>query len=188
MDDPGYTLQTAFSLTIKPKDFFMKTTLREGWTSRKIEQHLSGSLKADTTGVAATTASSKVDPQKPGKPLTILYGSNSGTCEAFAQTLAADARAHGFTATKVDTLDSAKGAVPTEEPVVIVTASYEGEPCDNAAHFFDWLQNNDEKVETQYAVFGCGHSDWKSTFHKVSKPKYGRHRACLEACSYPPNV
>lgn len=29
MDDPAYTLKTASSLTIKPKDYFMRTTLRE---------------------------------------------------------------------------------------------------------------------------------------------------------------
>lgn len=107
------------------------------------------------------------DAQKPGKPIIILYGSNSGTCEAFAQALAADARAHGFTASKVDTLDSAKGNLPLEEPTVIITASYEGQPCENAAHFFDWLQNTDEKMKTKFAVFGCGHSDWKQTFHRV---------------------
>lgn len=171
MDDPAYQLQTAFSLTIKPKDFFMKTTLREGWTARKIEQHLSGSLKAQkpASSTPAESKSAAVDSKKPAKPLTILYGSNSGTCEVFAQTLAADARAHGFTATKVDTLDSAKGALPTDEPVVIVTASYEGEPCDNAAHFFDWLKSTNEKMDTKFAVFGCGHSDWKQTFHQVPK-------------------
>lgn len=93
----------------------------------------------------------------------------TGTCESFAQTLAADAAAHGFTATKVDTLDSAKQGLPTKEPIVIVTASYEGAPCDNAAHFFDWLQNlkEEERVAANFAVFGCGHSDWKQTFNRI---------------------
>lgn len=149
----------------------MKTTLRDGWTARKIEQHLSGSLKAQKSDVTAVnqSTSTNVDSKKPGKPLTILYGSNSGTCEAFAQTLSADARSHGFTASKIDTLDSAKNALPSEEPVVIITASYEGEPCDNAAHFFDWLQNTDQKNQCRYAVFASGHSDWQKTFHQVPK-------------------
>ena len=52
---------------------------------------------------------------------------------------------------------------------MIVTASYEGQPTDNAGHFFDWLQNlrDDENLDTDFAVFGCGHSDWKQTFHRI---------------------
>jgi cytochrome P450/NADPH-cytochrome P450 reductase len=105
-----------------------------------------------------------------GTPITILYGSNTGTCEVFARTLAADARRHGFSASTVDTLDSAKRNFP-KEPTIIVTASYEGEPPDNAAHFYNWLNNlpADEKVDANFAVFGCGHSDWKQTFHRIPK-------------------
>lgn len=160
--------------------------MQKGWTARKIEQHLSGSLKEPMSTATSSNQSTSTPAaaNKPGKPLTILYGSNSGTCEAFAQTLAEDARTHGFTATKVETLDSAKGTLPTEEPVVIVTASYEGEPCDNAAHFFDWLQNTNDQIKTKFAVFGCGHSDWKQTFHQVPKAidrileKAGGQRLC----------
>lgn len=170
LDDPAYNLQIKSTLTIKPKDFKMKASLREGWTATKIEQSLSGSIRsAAPTKKDKPAAAEK--PQTRGKPLTVLYGSNSGTCESFAQTLAADAANHGFTASKVATLDSAKQNLPTDEPVVIVTASYEGEPTDNAAHFFDWLSNlkDDEKTDVQYVVFGCGHSDWKLTHHKVPK-------------------
>lgn len=42
LDDPQYALQTAFTLTIKPKDLYIRSTLREGWTARRIEQHLNG--------------------------------------------------------------------------------------------------------------------------------------------------
>ena len=98
--------------------------------------------------------------------MTILYGSNSGTCEVLAHTLAADARAHGFTASTVDTLDSAKQNLPTDQPIVIITASYEGQPTDDAGHFWNWLQH-EEELKTTYAVFGCGHSDWKQTFHRI---------------------
>ena len=103
-----------------------------------------------------------------GKPMTVLYGSNSGTCQAFAQQLASNAPTHGFNA-KVDTLDSAKGNLPADQPVVIITASYEGQPCDNAAHFFNWLETlkSDDAAGVSYAVFGAGHSDWRSTFHRI---------------------
>ncbi|KAJ9627965.1 hypothetical protein H2203_003184 [Taxawa tesnikishii (nom. ined.)] len=75
--------------------------------------------------------------------MTILYGSNSGTCSAFAQRLAADAPAHGFNAVKVDSLDSANQSLPKDHPV------------------------EDDKTDVSYAVFGAGHSDWKQTFHRI---------------------
>ncbi|WPG99486.1 Hypothetical protein R9X50_00230100 [Acrodontium crateriforme] len=175
LEDPSYDLKIKATLTIKPKDFHMKAALREGWTATKVEQSLSGSIR-DKESSKSHPAAGKVVSE--GTPFTVLYGSNSGTCEAFAQTIAADAASHGFKATRVDTLDSAKQNLPSNEPVVIVTASYEGEPCDNASHFFDWLQNvkDGEKIQTNFAVFGCGHSDWKQTFHRV--PKY--INSCLE--------
>jgi len=54
-----------------------------------------------------------------------LYGSNTGTSEAFAQRIANNAPSYGF-APKLGTLDSTTGNLPTDGPVVIVTASYEG--------------------------------------------------------------
>ena len=170
LEDPAYNLQIKATLTIKPKDFLMKASLREGWTATKIEQSLSGSIRSEAPTKKDRTAVGKQEKAE-GKPFTVLYGSNSGTCESFAQALAADAPDHGFKASKVDTLDSAKQNLSSKEPIVIVTASYEGEPTDNAAHFFDWLSNlkDDEKTDVQYVVFGCGHSDWKLTHHKVPK-------------------
>lgn len=95
---------------------------------------------------------------KPKRPMSIFYGSNTGTCESLAQTLANAASSHGYDA-HVATLDSATDNLPRQQPIVIVTASYEGEPPDNAAHFFQWLKNlqGSELEKVQYAVFGCGH-------------------------------
>ncbi|KAK4560538.1 hypothetical protein LTR86_005735 [Recurvomyces mirabilis] len=180
--DPSYELAIKSTLTIKPKDYFMQAKLREGWTATKVEQHLSGSVRTDGSGGRQPAAAK---PLADGKPLTVLFGSNSGTCEAFAQILATDAAAHGFKA-EVRTLDEAKQDLPKDQPVAIITASYEGAPCDNAARFYDWLQSLEEgvKVESQYAVFGCGHSDWKATFHKIPNAidstleSHGAQRLC----------
>lgn len=54
--------------------------------------------------------------------------------------------------------------------MVIVTASFEGEPADNAAQFFEWvmhLKSADALKGVRYAIFGCGHHDWVSTNQKV---------------------
>jgi len=102
--------------------------------------------------------------------MTILYGSNTGTCQALAQGLASDAAAHGFTA-DVRELDSVIERMPKKQPVVIITASFEGEPPDNAARFIQWMRSLDGKAmeDVTYATFGCGHSDWSKTFHAIPK-------------------
>ncbi|TKA39293.1 hypothetical protein B0A54_08602 [Friedmanniomyces endolithicus] len=173
----SYNLQIKSTLTIKPKDFFMRATLREGWTATKIERSLSGSIRTPASSKSQPAASSI--PKTEGLPLSVLYGSNSGTCEAFAQTIAADAGAKGFNAT-VQTLDSAKQSLPSGQPVVIITASYEGEPCDNAAHFYNWLQNmkDGEHIESDYAVSAgdmmSAFQSWEDdVFWPAVQKKYG---------------
>ncbi|USP74599.1 uncharacterized protein yc1106_01873 [Curvularia clavata] len=170
MDDASYQLQIKQTLTIKPKDFFMHAKLRNGITATSLERSLSSSAinqPPPTNGGQVTQQTSGK-----GKPIAIYYGSNTGTCEALANRLASDAANHGFRADVVDTLDTARESMPTDKPVVIITASYEGAPADNAAHFVNWvgtLKGNDFK-DVSYAIFGCGHRDWAKTFHKV--PKY----------------
>ena len=89
--------------------------------------------------------------------MTILYGSNAGTCESLANSLANTAASHRCSP-NVLALDGATANVPTEQPVIIVTPSYEGEPPDNAAHFVEWLRGLkvNELEGVKYAVFGCG--------------------------------
>lgn len=61
--------------------------------------------------------------------------------------------------------------VPTDGPVVIVTASFEGEPADNAGQFFGWLENLSEDGKhlkgVKYAVFGCGNREWVRTYQRI---------------------
>lgn len=167
MKDPQYALTVKQTLTMKPINFEMRAKLREGISATSLEQSIAGS----TRPAKPIDLHKSAPPSKPTalKPITILYGSNCGTCEAFARTAANDAVAHGFEVSKFAALDSAKAALPTDQPTLIVTASYEGMPCDNARHFVEWLEKLPEaqSLNASYAVFGAGHSDWKSTFHKV---------------------
>ena len=89
--------------------------------------------------------------------MTVLYGSNAGTCEALAQSLARMAPGRGYHA-HVEPLDSAVDKVPKDQPVILISSSYEGQPPDNAAHFFEWVQNLEGPAlkGVNYAVFGCG--------------------------------
>ena len=102
------------------------------------------------------------------KPLIILYGSNTGTCQAFAQRLGSEASSRGFQA-EIQDLDSATNAVPKDRPVIIITSSYEGQPPDNAARFIEWLQQcpSGSMQGVNYTVFGCGH---RECFHLPKAP------------------
>jgi len=166
LDDPSYQLAIKETLTLKPKDFYMKATLRDGITATSLERRLVGTGSETPVKHAhgPSVAAVKTAQQPTGKPMSIYYGSNSGTCESLAQRLASDASAHGFAATVVDPLDAANQKLPTDQPVVVVTASYEGEPPDNAAHFVSWLKSLKEKEldGVSYAVFGCG--KWIPTY------------------------
>ena len=75
LDDTQYNLQIKSTLTIKPKDFFMRATLREGWTATKVEQSLSGSIRGAAPSKEQHTSETA---SAQGIPFTVLYGSNSG--------------------------------------------------------------------------------------------------------------
>jgi cytochrome P450/NADPH-cytochrome P450 reductase len=166
-DDPSYQLHIKQTLTVKPADLFIKVSLRDGIDPVHLEKRLFSSTSLPTT---QSKQQVKQQPGSSGKPISIFYGSNSGTCEGLSQTLAGAAASHGYQA-NVQPLDSAVDRFPTDQPVVLISASYEGQPPDNAAQFVQWLKTVDaSKVKnSQFAVFGCGHHDWFSTFQKVPK-------------------
>lgn len=105
-----------------------------------------------------------------GTTINIYYGSNTGTCESLATSLASTAKSRGFNA-HVDTLDSSIVTLRSQSrnPIIIITASYEGQPPDNAAKFVEWLTSTEEDSlsKVQYAVFGVGNREWVSTYQKV---------------------
>ncbi|RHZ59800.1 uncharacterized protein CDV56_105806 [Aspergillus thermomutatus] len=171
MDDPSYDLRIMETLTIKPKDFYMRASLRHGMTAIDLERRLRGAGGLDKSNEGPEEASAQRFDGPKGASLSILYGSNSGTCKALAHRLAVDAQAHGFSATRVDSLDAARDSLPTNQPVVIFTSSYEGHPPDNARHFVTWLETlvGRELGRVCYSVFGVGNREWGNTFHKVPK-------------------
>lgn len=159
MHNPNYTLQLAQSLTVKPKDFYVRAISRDGLSPAQLEARLAGGY---TNGGKTSPSAQETKPNGDivaltGKKIAIYYGSNSGTCEFMAQKLASSAGVRGFVAS-VDILDAAKEVLPSDIPVVIITSSYEGQPTQNASHFVNWIENRDgEKLDgVKYAVWGCG--------------------------------
>ncbi|KAL4252643.1 Bifunctional cytochrome P450/NADPH--P450 reductase [Abortiporus biennis] len=166
LEDPSYSLQLKQTLTIKPDHFYVRAIPRSG--KPKLLAVPSSTLRPG--GEAANASTPKAPrPSEGSQRLYVLYGSNTGSCEAFAQRIATDAASHGFHAS-IGTMDSATEHLPTDGPVVIVTASFEGEPADNAAHFVEWLENvKGEKTfkDVTFGVFGCGNRDWVATYQRI---------------------
>ena len=163
--DPSYQLKIRETLTIKPTGFYIRAR-RRGTTS------FSPRSAVITAPVRPLKSSEPVAVQTTGilTPLLVLYGSNSGSAEAFAQRIASDAKAQGYSA-EVSPLDNYAGQLPTDGAVLIVTASYEGQPTDNARQFVAWidtLQPGDLKG-VKFAVFGCGNRDWIRTYQAIPK-------------------
>ena len=154
--DPSYDLRIKQTLTIKPDGFKMRVRPRH-----RAKIPLGVSVKQSEKAPAHTTP---VETNNL-RPMSILFGSNSGSCESFAGILASEAPTNGFNAT-IATLDSVIGSLPSDRPVIIVTSSYEGKPCDNAKQFVAYLKSKPE-LKVSHAVFGAGHHDWVSTYQKI---------------------
>lgn len=114
--DPSYELDIKQSLTLKPANFLVHATPRKTGFSLG----LAPSSQATPSASRPSTPSAGA-----GSPMYLLYGSNTGSCETFAQRIASEALQHGFSAS-VKPLDTATSNLPTNGPVIILTASFEG--------------------------------------------------------------
>jgi len=166
-DQPNYNLKIKTALTIKPDAFFIRATVKD---PDFLEEAGMGFSQADTKSSEKKTGKgSKHVDDKNLTPFTVLYGSNTGTCEALAQALVDAAPDNGFSATAT-TMDSVSGTLP-KTPLAIITPSYEGQPPDNGAHFIEWLKSADanQLKPVSYAVFGVGNS--KSNHRRTALPE-----------------
>eukprot|EP00667_Euglena_gracilis_P003055 EG_transcript_3060 len=122
-------------------------------------------------------------PEDVGKPpLTILFGSQTGTADTFARTLAKEGKDIGFRTKVVDLLDYEVDNLATEKLVIFVVATYgEGEPTDAARDFYDWFR--EQTAETvdlsglRYTIFGLGDTQYKH-FNQCGKDTERLLRLC----------
>lgn len=165
--EPSYKMSIKQSLTIKPANLKVKLRLRRGLDPIKLEKRLH--IGADAEQHAAVTNGVNGHVAAKDSKVTILYGTNQGTCQALAQRLASAAASLSINATVAD-LNSAVNNLPVDQPVAIIVPSYEGQPPENATRFVSWLENSEStSLDVKYAVFGCGHRDWSETFHRIPK-------------------
>ncbi|WP_282137131.1 bifunctional cytochrome P450/NADPH--P450 reductase [Rossellomorea aquimaris] len=160
IDHKEYQLEVKETLTLKPDGLTMRVSPRKpvmSFTAASSEE-----VKSEKKAAQASLESSH------GTPLYILFGSNMGTAEGIARDLAETGRQQGFIA-EVAPLNDYTGGLPTEGAVLIVSASYNGNPPDNADAFVSWLNETEEGTlnDVRYAVFGCGDHNWATTYQRI---------------------
>ena len=142
VDYLNYELKVKEGLTIKPEGLLIEIKQRPGRTT-------------GTTPIAITTpptdgqaAETKARPQRTGEghntPLTVLFGSNLGTAEGIATRIAQDGSDRGYAVT-LGALDDHTGELPHEGALVVVCASYNGKPPDNAERFCRWITDSERR-------------------------------------------
>ncbi|WP_068113083.1 diflavin oxidoreductase [Tropicimonas marinistellae] len=125
------------------------------------------------TGLHAIAASAASGGEaEAGTALTILYGSQSGNCEALSKDLRKYAKTRGFDATVAALDDVAPSDLSAVNHLLIVAATFgEGDPTDNAATFHASLMAEDAPAlpaSLNYSVCGLGDSSY-AAFNKAGR-------------------
>lgn len=173
VDHADYQLRIKESLTLKPDGLTIQVRLRPGRTRSSGAPSLTPAVSEPAHRPVESVAG------RHGTPLLVLFGSNLGAAEDIATRIARDGLDRGW-ATTVAPLDDHVGAVrmgeaspsaadlPTEGAVVVVSASYNGMPPDNAAAFCAWARGERASAAgVRFTVFGCGNRDWASTYQAI---------------------
>ncbi|CAI5731945.1 unnamed protein product [Hyaloperonospora brassicae] len=119
--------------------------------------------------VLATSRRPSSDDDSLKWPVTILYGSQTGTAEGFAEVLTKEGRKAGFRTVAIDLEDyNAAEKLQNEKLVIFVMATYgEGDPTDNAVSFMNFLKDKEQLLDQQafqhvgYTVFGLGNTQYE---------------------------
>lgn len=161
-DHADYQLTVKETLTLKPDGFTLTLTPRT--PADRVHTPLPGAVEAAATPTTDTSAlPARV---RPGTSALFLHGSNYGTCREFAAQLADEAAVLGCSV-EVAPLDAYADGLPTDRPVVITAASYNGRPTDDALAFAAWLEETHDLDGVTYAVLGVGDRNWAATYQHL---------------------
>ncbi|MFJ9444556.1 bifunctional cytochrome P450/NADPH--P450 reductase [Kitasatospora sp. NPDC101235] len=169
IDHADYRLTVKQTLTIKPDGFTLGLARRT--PVRTVD------LAAAPTAVdrQAGPAAERPGRVRRGTGLLLLHGSNYGACREFSRQLS-EAAADLGCETEIAPLDAYADGLPTDRPVVITAASYNGQPPDDAARFVRRLQESHDSHESgdggtadgvEYAVLGIGDRTYAATYQRV---------------------
>ncbi|KAI9906109.1 hypothetical protein PsorP6_014250 [Peronosclerospora sorghi] len=155
----------------KPKqDKFTQEMLRIGQQMKLYKEAANPAVRTGTN--VPSSCPSVQDEHRacfPGGRLTILFGSQTGTAEGFANVLKHEGRHAGFQADVLDLeMYDAATKLHDERLVICVLATYgDGDPTDNAVAFVKFLNDRDRVLgeralaTVRYTVFGLGNKQYE---------------------------
>ncbi|MEU3343087.1 cytochrome P450 [Streptomyces sp. NPDC006668] len=160
IDHTNYQLKIKQSPTLKPDEFTLNLARRTSGERR---------LPAVFASAAPAAEGRPAVRRATGTALTLLHGSNLGTCAGIARNLAEDGDERGLAPSIAPLNDAAGKLSPGDGPVVIVAASYNGRPTDDATRFVAWLEGLEPGAldGLHYAVLGVGDRNWAATYQRV---------------------
>ena len=96
LDDPSYELEIKQSLTIKPRNFYVHAIPRSGQPQLLATPSRARFSAHSQERSSEAIAKQQVVPAPEAKqPMYVLYGSNTGTSESFAQRITSAAASYG---------------------------------------------------------------------------------------------
>jgi len=101
--------------------------------------------------------------KKAGIPVTIAWGSQTGTAESLAKKFAKVASKSGVDPNVIDISTLDQSALSEMKHLVIITSTYgDGDPPDNAQSFYDFLHSEEAPKLSglSYSVLGLGDSSY----------------------------
>ncbi|ORE06120.1 cytochrome P450 [Rhizopus microsporus var. microsporus] len=181
----GSEVQYDFKMaTTKPHELFMTIHPRENFPqpSGNASPKRAAAPTEPTKRVNMPVASNegKIETELP--PITFLYGTQTGTAQDYASILADQAKNFGFKKVTVSEMDKWKVLADgkfisddkntrklDKELVVVCTATYNGQPPDNAEKFDKFLEDKTRESDHEnlltglsYTVFGLGNKNWRT--------------------------
>lgn len=118
------------------------------------------SLKSESPSLKSTTI-----------PITILFGSQTGTAESLAKQIAKSAHKHNLTPTTFNLDEYEASSLAHESHILLITSTYgDGEPPDSARAFYDALhaETTPHLENLTYSVLGLGDSNYPD-FNQCAK-------------------
>lgn len=112
---------------------------------------------------ALTTNGQSAPPAGPTIPVTVIYGSQTGTAEGLAKKLVKSLKKGNFAPEIFDMAAYDRSRLVSEKNVLIITSTYgDGEPPDSAADLHTWLLDQEApRLEgVSYSVLALGDSSY----------------------------